>query len=215
MSAHEPISQNPAVEPDSDNWSTGAAPSSDEEDEVQGTTHRDEHRAEVQRARRDLALGHAQNVVHAAQQCVLARHKQEQDFLQNSVGFQLEDGSYPVEVSVGVARLARQALMADYDLALVKVKECELMLLDLNATAAEARIYFERGGAQLDNLKIQLQNNNLPIPDTANNTPPPALPESILSQYKRHIETFLSINWSPSVTQSKSVRAGGFVGDVD
>ncbi|KDR82995.1 hypothetical protein GALMADRAFT_238744 [Galerina marginata CBS 339.88] len=156
--------------------------------------------AERYKTQQRFSLAHARSLICVAHQCVTFQHDQETQLLLNLVDS--ESGvKHTHQTALDVATLAKHTLMAEEDLALSRLKECELMLIMLKDAAKEARVHVTQANNQVGNLVSYLDSRSLPLRRTFQATNSLIHP-SVLSTYKSHLETYLPDNRHTTMTST-------------
>ncbi|KDR68608.1 hypothetical protein GALMADRAFT_146260 [Galerina marginata CBS 339.88] len=148
----------------------------------------DHHRAaERHMGRQRLAVAQSQHMVSIAQQCASVRQDQETDLL-----LDLRDcgGEHTPQNAFKIARAARNTLVAEADLAMTKLKECQHTLILREAEVEEALTYVADGEHQIGNLLDVFDHSELPF-ITTQYCPVPA---SVFSSHQSQLDTYLPID---------------------
>ncbi|KDR86047.1 hypothetical protein GALMADRAFT_235268 [Galerina marginata CBS 339.88] len=141
-----------------------------------------------------LRHAHTQGVVAVANQYTTIRQEQEEHYLRTQVGSPQHNLS--AQVALDIARLARNTLTAKADLAQTKIKECEILLINLQDAFEDASFCAAEADRQVHHLLNHLDPNKLSSSSIEFEYPQHSpLSPATLAAYKEHIQTFLPVNW--------------------
>ncbi|KDR86046.1 hypothetical protein GALMADRAFT_205265 [Galerina marginata CBS 339.88] len=137
----------------------------------------------------ELLHAHAQSVVTAGIQLAVIQQAQEEYYLRTEVESR---PNLSAQAAFDIARLARNTLTSEADLARTRVKESEILLANLKDASKEASFYAAEADRQVHHLLNHLDPDKLSSTSIDYDYPVYSpLPADSIAIFKNHVRTFL------------------------